>query len=70
MVLRFKFEGIDCANCAQQLETKINNLEFVNNCKINFFTEKMILDIKEEDKLQKIVKICKDFEDGVTLTKL
>ncbi len=70
MKMTFKFEGIDCAVCALKLEEKIKKQEYVNDCSINFLASRMDLDIKDKDDLEKIVKICSDFEDGVTIKRI
>lgn len=70
MKMTFKFEGIDCAVCALKLEEKIRKLDCVNDCSINFLASRMDLDIKEKEDLEKIVKICSDFEDGVNIKRI
>lgn len=70
MKMTFKFDGIDCAVCALKLEDKIKKLENVNSCEINFLANRMDIDIQNKEDLEKIVEICKDFEDGVTLKRI
>lgn len=70
MKMTFKFEGIDCAVCALKLEEKIKKLDCVSDCSINFLTSRMDLDIKEKEDLEKIVKICSDFEEGVNIKRI
>lgn len=70
MKMTFKFDGIDCVVCALKLEEKINKCDCVNSCSINFLASRMDLDIKDKDDLNKIVEICKDFEDGVTIKRI
>ena len=68
--MTFKFNGIDCAVCALKLEDKIKKLENVNSCEINFLANRMDIDIQNKEDLEKIVEICEDFEDGVTLKRI
>lgn len=68
--MTFKFNGIDCAVCALKLEDKIKKLENVNSCEINFLANRMDIDIQNKEDLEKIIEICEDFEDGVTLKRI
>lgn len=65
----FILKGLDCANCANELERKINKSLNGGNCNINFMTKKLLLNC-EESNLEKIFKICRDFEDGVELKRI
>lgn len=70
---KFKIEGLDCANCANELERalqKINNLE---NVSIGFMTERLTFSCKEEEKeevLIQIKKIIKKEEPDVTIKEI
>lgn len=66
----FKFEGIDCANCALKLENKLNKIEGINNCNINFLSQRIIFDYQNNENLNKAIDFCKDFEDGVVLKRI
>lgn len=62
----FKIE-VDCAVCAQKCEDAIKKVSGVNNCQINFITQKMILEADDIDSVMKPVlkaakKIEPDFE--------
>ena len=43
----FKIE-VDCAVCAQKIETALKKIEGVNSVQVNFITQKMILDINDD----------------------
>ena len=61
----FKIQGLDCANCALNIENKIRELENINNVSINFLTEKFLLDAKDEffeEILEKSKKIISKIE--------
>lgn len=69
--LKFKIEGLDCANCANELETSINALDDVSSASISFMTERMIIEteIADKDKLiEDIKKVIKKCEPDVTIT--
>ncbi|MGM9970832.1 MAG: cation transporter [Anaeroplasmataceae bacterium] len=60
----FKIE-IDCALCAKKCEEAISKLDEVVFCNINFMTQKMILEIKNDDFnsiLKKALKVAKKIE--------
>lgn len=44
----FKLEGIDCANCAAKMETKIKHIEGVENASVNFMTQKLTLQAADD----------------------
>ena len=62
MVKTYKIE-VDCPNCARKCQDAISKLDFVNNCEINFMTQKMILDAEDVDKnIKAILKTARKFE--------
>lgn len=50
----FKIE-VDCAVCAQKCEDAIKKVDGVNDCSINFMTQKMTLDA-DESKFNEVLK--------------
>lgn len=66
----FKFEDLDCANCAAKMEDAISKLEGVNKVSVSFLAQKMILDADDslfEDILQQAAKIVKKVDSDCTL---
>lgn len=53
---------IDCANCAAELERALEKIEGVNEVSINFMTQKMIIDI-DDNNYQEIVKKIKKLRE-------
>lgn len=56
---------VDCAVCAGKCEDAISKVEGVNDCKINFMTQKMTIDINDDvfdDVLKKALKAAKKIE--------
>lgn len=53
---------VDCAACALKCEEAIKKVDGVNDCKINFMTQKMILDADSDDILKKVLKAAKKVE--------
>lgn len=61
----FKLQDLDCANCAAKIENSIAALDGVTEIKVNFMSQKMILeaaDDKFDEILQKAQKIAKKIE--------
>lgn len=69
----YKIKGIDCANCAAQLEKAINKIEEVKYASISFITERMIIEYDEENKeeiMKKIKKVIKKEEPDATIEEI
>ena len=50
MKMKFKIKGIDCANCAAELERAIQKIEGVTEASLSFMTEKLVMEIEERKK--------------------
>lgn len=73
MKCKFKIKGLDCANCAAELEREINKVEGIEEAVISFMTERMELEYDEtrkEEILQKVKKLIKKEEPDVTLEEI
>lgn len=73
MVLKFKIKGIDCANCAAELERGINKIEGVDNAVISFMTERLTVefeDSKKEEVLEKVKKFVKKEEPDAKIESI
>lgn len=57
-----KIEGLDCANCARELEEEIEKLEGVISVSVDFMAQKVIVDC-EEQTLEKVKYACNHFEE-------
>ena len=68
-IIKLVLEGLDCANCANRIEGKVNELEFVDEANMNFSTSKMTIKIKEINKKEEVIdevkKIVKALEPHV-----
>ncbi len=67
----FKIEGLDCAHCAAKIEVGISKIDGVINAKVNFLTEKMIIEANDADFdgiIPKMIKVCKDVEPDCEVT--
>ncbi len=73
MKSKFKIKGLDCANCAAELERVLQKLEGIESVNINFFTQKMELEYDEsrkEEILQKVKKVIRKEEPDVTIEEV
>lgn len=61
----FKIE-VDCANCANLMETAVNKIDGVSSATVSFMTQKMTVDFKDgsnPDKVMKaVLKACRKIE--------
>ena len=50
IVMKRKFDVVDvcCANCAAKMEADIKKIDGVNDVKLNFLTQKIIIDADDE----------------------
>jgi copper chaperone CopZ len=73
MKLKFKVEGLDCANCAAKAERGINAIDGVESASISFITEKMIINCPEnriDEIVEQAVKILGRVEPDAKLIRL
>ena len=69
----FKLVGLDCANCAVQIENAVQKIEGVENVSVSFMTGKLIFECSEEnekDIVKKVKKIVKREEPDVEVEEL
>ncbi len=57
-----KIEGLDCANCARELEEEIAKLDGVAQATVDFMASKVILEC-EESALDRVKYCCNHFEE-------
>ena len=73
MKIRFKIQGLDCANCAAELERALRKIEGIKNATISFMAERMELEYdenNEEEIIKKVKKVIKKEEPDVTIEKI
>ncbi|MEE0800067.1 MAG: cation transporter [Gemmiger sp.] len=64
MQKKFKIE-VDCANCAAKIEDAVGKLPGVNRATVSFMTQKMVLDIADDqfdEVIKSVVKTAKRIE--------
>lgn len=73
MKSKFKIEGLDCANCAGELERAIKKIDGIENVVINFMMQRMELEYNENEKeeiMKKVKKTIKKEEPDVTIEEI
>ena len=58
----FKITGLDCANCARELEEEISKLEGVKEASVDFMAQKVYAEC-DGATLEKVRAICNNFEE-------
>ena len=54
---KFKIKNLDCANCANELESALQKIDLLSNVSISFMTQKLTFECNEENKEIAITKI-------------
>ena len=70
MIKTYKLEDLCCANCANEIESKISKLDGVNSASVNFLTQKFTLDADDnsfEHVLDESIKIFRRVEPDCTV---
>ena len=73
MKMKFKIKGIDCANCAAELERAIQKIEGVTEASLSFMTEKLVMEIEDDRKdevLKNLKKVVKKEEPDCTIKEV
>ena len=69
----FRIKGLDCANCAAELERAINKVKGVDKATISFMSEKMTIELDEDKKesiMKDVEKVIKREEPDVTIKEV
>lgn len=69
----FKLRNLDCADCAAKLERKLAAIDGVNEIRVNFIFQKMLLDYDENRKQEvfaEIKRVVDEFDDGIIVVGL
>ena len=62
---KLKIKGLDCANCASELESHLQKIDIIDNVSISLMTENLIFECLEENinaALEKIKKVIRKKE--------
>lgn len=70
---KYKMNGLDCANCAQKLEEKLQKIKSIENVSISFMTERLTFECEEENKenvLKQIIETIKKEEPDIEILEI
>lgn len=70
---KFKIKNLDCANCANELESTLRKIDMIENVSISFITQKLIFECSDENisaALEKIRTVIKKEEPDVQLEEV
>lgn len=73
MKYKFKIKGLDCANCAAELEREINKIKGIDEASISFISERLIIQCEEGIKdsiLENMKEVIKKEEPDVTIEEI
>lgn len=66
MKKEYELRGIDCGNCVAKIERAVNQLEQVESATVNLIAQKLILETKSEDGIDKeIIDLVDAIEPGI-----
>ena len=73
MKIKFKIKGLDCANCANQLEREIQKIDGIISASISFMSERMTIEfdnVSKEELINNLKKIIKKEEPDVIINEI
>ena len=59
MEIKLVLSGLNCANCANKIETKVNKINGIENASLNFSTTVLTIEINKEEEKNNIVNEIK-----------
>lgn len=72
MIKTFKVHNLDCANCAAKVERALGKLDGVNSASVNFFAQKITVDVDPERSdavLDSVYKTCKKVDPDMSVDR-
>ena len=57
-----KIEGLDCANCARELEEELEKIKGVSSVHVDFMGQKVFFEGEESD-LERVIDCCNNLEE-------
>lgn len=73
MSIKFKITGLDCANCAAELERKIQKIDGITKASISFMAQRLQVEYEgndEEEMIKEMRKVIKKEEPDVNIDKI
>ena len=69
MKIKFKIKGLDCANCAAEMEREIQKIEGIDTASLSFMSERLVIECDEARKDEIVEKISKVDKGKVLIFK-
>lgn len=69
----FRFKNLDCADCAAKLERKLAAIDGINEIRVNFIFQKILVDFDESKKelvFSEMKRVIKGFEPDMVVIGL
>lgn len=69
----FRFKNLDCADCAAKLERKLAAIDGINEIRVNFIFQKILVDFdesKKENVFSEMKRVIKGFEPDMVVIGL
>lgn len=66
----YKFEDLDCANCAAKMENAINAIDGVQSATVSFMMQRLTIEADDanfDEIMKKVVKACRKIEPDCTI---
>ena len=73
MKLKFTIKGLDCANCAAEIEREIQAIEVIESASLSFMSERLVIECEEARKdelVEKMKKLIKEEEPEVAVEEI
>lgn len=72
MKTKFKIKGIDCANCAAELERAIQKMEGIQSASLSFMAERLEIEYEceKEEIIKRLKKLVKKEEPDATIEEI
>lgn len=70
MTKTYRLHNLDCANCAAKVERAINKLDGVNSASVNFFAQKLTVNVddgKLDVVMPEVCRVCKKVEPDMEI---
>ena len=65
MVKKYKIHGLDCANCAREVEEAVKKYNKVQSATLSFFSETLTVDIREGFKTEEMLELAYKVEPEI-----
>lgn len=70
MIKNYRIKNLDCANCANKIETKLKKIKNIDDVSINFITGKMILESQNIIDIDEIKNIITSIESNIDIEEI